>query len=36
MRNIALQNHKLYELYIEVHMQAFLAKHIKNLALIVY
>ena len=35
VRNIALQIHKLHELYIEVHLQAFLAKHAKNLALIV-
>jgi len=35
MRNVALQSHKLYELYIKVHLQAFWAKHTKNLALLV-
>jgi len=35
MRDIALQSHKLYELYIKVHLQAFFAKHAKTLALIV-
>jgi len=33
MRDIALNIHKLYEFYIIVHLQVFLPKYAKNLAL---
>jgi len=36
MRDIALQSHKLYELYIEVNLQAFLIKYVKTLALLTH
>ena len=35
LRDIALQSHKLDELYIKVHLQIFWTKHVKILALIV-
>jgi len=33
LRDIALKIHKIHELYIKVHLQAFWAKYAKTLAL---